>query len=116
MICSEELYHILIRIAKILIYHIIGRHHDILSPHLIREIMPITGTQIIILSVYIASFICIVIFFEMRLDHIHRRHIEKLWPVGEDGLKIIDRKLKIIVRIIFLILLVLSVAIILTLL
>lgn len=90
---------------------------DILSPlNLTREIMPITELQIIILSVYTILFTFIVVFFEIRLDYMHKRHIEKLWPVGEDGLKIIDRKLKIIVRIIFIILFILSIAIILTLL
>ena len=83
---------------------------------LIREIMPITDSQLIILIIYTISFIFIVIFFELRLNYIHSRHIEKLWPIGEDGLKVIDRKLKIIVRIIFALLFALSVAIILTLL
>lgn len=78
--------------------------------------MPITEPQIIALSIYTLIFACIVIFFEMRLNHIHRRHIEKLWPIGEDGLKTIDRKLKIIARIIFTLLYILSVVIILTLL
>ena len=78
--------------------------------------MPITESQVIILSTYTALFICIVTFFEIRLNHIHRRHIEKLWPIGEDGLKTIDRKLKIIVRIIFILLYILSTATILTLL
>lgn len=78
--------------------------------------MPISESQIIILSIYTVVLACIVTFFEVRLNYIHKRHIEKLWPIGEDGLKIIDRKLKIIVRIIFLLLYLLSVAIILTLL
>ena len=78
--------------------------------------MPLTEFQLIILSVYTISFIFTVIFFELRLDYIHRRHIEKLWPIWEDGLKIIDRKLKIIVRIIFILLFIVSTAIVLTLL
>lgn len=78
--------------------------------------MPITETQIIILSIYTVLFVLIVIFFEVRLNYIHRRHIEKLWPIGEDGLKIIDRRLKIIVRILFILLFAVSLAIILTLL
>lgn len=78
--------------------------------------MPISDSQFIVLSLYTILFVCIVAFFEVRLNYIHKRHIEKLWPIGEDGLKIIDRKLKIIVRIIFIILFILSVAIILTLL
>jgi hypothetical protein len=78
--------------------------------------MPITESQVIIISIYTILFICIVIFFEIRLNYIHRRHIEKLWPIGEDGLKTIDRKLKIIVRIIFILLYILSIATILTLL
>jgi len=78
--------------------------------------MTITGSQIIVLSVYTILFIILVVFFDIRLNYIHRRHIEKLWPVGEDGLKTIDRKLKIIVRIIFLIMFILSATIILTLL
>lgn len=75
-----------------------------------------TESQIIVLTAYILLFVLLVFFFEIRLDYIHRRHIEKLWPVGEEGLKIIDRKLKIIVRVIFLILFMFSVTIILTLL
>lgn len=43
--------------------------------------MPITESQIIILSVYGLSFLCIVVFFEIRLNYIHQRHVEKLWPV-----------------------------------
>lgn len=78
--------------------------------------MPITETQIIILSIYTVLFVLIVIFFEVRLNYIHKRHIEKLWPIGEDGLKIIDRRLKIIVRILFILLFAVSLAIILTLL
>ncbi|MDD5198018.1 MAG: hypothetical protein PHN60_04130 [Candidatus Gracilibacteria bacterium] len=78
--------------------------------------MPLTEFQLIILSVYTISFIFIVIFFELRLNSIHRRHVEKLWPIGEDGLKIIDRKLKIIVRILFVLLFAISVIGILTLL
>ncbi|HBB27153.1 TPA: hypothetical protein DCZ36_01490 [Candidatus Gracilibacteria bacterium] len=78
--------------------------------------MPITEFQIIILSIYIFSFILIVTFFEIRLNYIHKRHIEKLWPIGEDGLRIIDRKLKIIVRILFVLLFAISIISILTLL
>ncbi|MFA6090857.1 MAG: hypothetical protein WC774_03720 [Candidatus Gracilibacteria bacterium] len=78
--------------------------------------MPITQTQIIILSIYTLFFICVVVFFEIRLNYIHRRHIEKLYPVGEDGLNMIARKLKIITRLIFLLLFVISVVITLTLL
>ncbi|MDD5377138.1 MAG: hypothetical protein PHH16_03405 [Candidatus Gracilibacteria bacterium] len=78
--------------------------------------MPITESQAILLSIYTILFVFIVVFFEARLNYIHRRHIEKLWPIGEDGLKIIDRKLKIIVRILFALLFMLSMAIILTLL
>lgn len=78
--------------------------------------MPISETQVVILSTYTILFVCIAVFFDIRLNYIHRRHIEKLWPIGEDGLKIIDRKLKIIVRIIFLLLFAISTAIILTLL
>ncbi len=78
--------------------------------------MPISEFQIITLSIYSLLLLCVVVFFEVRLNYIHRRHIEKLWPIGEDGLKKIDRKLKIIVRIIFIILYALSVAAILTLL
>lgn len=77
--------------------------------------MPITESQTIFLSIYAILFICIVTFFEIRLNYIHKRHIEKLWPIGEDGLKIIDRKLKIIIRILFILLFAVSVAIILTL-
>ncbi len=43
--------------------------------------MPISQTQIIILSIYAIIFICVVVFFEIRLNYIHRRHIEKLYPV-----------------------------------
>lgn len=78
--------------------------------------MPISEFQIITLSIYSLLLLCVVVFFEVRLNYIHRRHIEKLWPIGEDGLKKIDRKLKIIVRIIFIILYTLSVVAILTLL
>ncbi|EKD30259.1 MAG: hypothetical protein ACD_78C00105G0004 [uncultured bacterium (gcode 4)] len=78
--------------------------------------MPITEFQIIILSIYIFSFILIVTFFEIRLNYIHKRHIEKLWPIWEDGLRIIDRKLKIIVRILFVLLFAISIISILTLL
>lgn len=78
--------------------------------------MPISESQLIILAIHTVLFICIVGFFEIRLNYIHKRHIEKLWPIGEDGLKSIDRRLKIIVRIIFSILFILSVATILTLL
>lgn len=78
--------------------------------------MPITESQTIVLSIYTVLFVFIVAFFEIRLNYIHRRHIEKLWPIGEDGLKIIDRKLKIIVRILFVLLYSISTAIILTLL
>ena len=74
-----------------------------------------TEWQGIVLGIYTVVFIALVLFFEMRLNYIHRRHVEKLWPVGEEGLKIIDRKLKIIVRIIFIILYGLSATIILTL-
>lgn len=76
--------------------------------------MPISQFQIIIISIYTILFICLVIFFEVRLNYIHKRHVEKLWPIGEDGLKFIDRKLKIIIRCMFLILFTLSVTIILT--
>lgn len=34
-----------------------------------------------ILVAYTILFAFLVTFFEMRLDHIHKRHIEKLWPV-----------------------------------
>lgn len=78
--------------------------------------MSITQFQIIVAIVYLILFVVTVIFFEMRLDYIHERHVEKIWPVGEGGLQIIDRKLKIITRVIFLILFVVSIAIILTLL
>ncbi len=78
--------------------------------------MPISEPQLIMLSIYTFVFVCLFVFFEIRLNYIHRRHIEKLWPIGEDGLKTIDHKLKIIVRIIFILLYSLSVAIILTLL
>lgn len=78
--------------------------------------MPISQTQIIILSIYAIIFICVVVFFEIRLNYIHRRHIEKLYPVWEDGLNMIARKLKIITHLLFLFLFILSVAIILTLL
>ena len=71
--------------------------------------MSVNESQIIVLSIYTILFICIVTFFEMRLNYIHRRHIEKLWPIGEDGLKIIDQKLKIIVRVVFILLYILSV-------
>ncbi len=78
--------------------------------------MPLNESQLLILAIYSIVFFCVVIFFEIRLNYIHARHIEKLWPVGEDGLRMIDRKLKIIVRILFVILFLLSVATILTLL
>ena len=83
-------------------------------PILTREIMPITESQLIILSIYTVLFVIIIIFFEIRLNYIHKRHIEKVWPIGEDGLKLIDRKLKFIVRGIFGLLFAISVAIILT--
>jgi len=76
--------------------------------------MPITESQLIILSIYTVLFVIIIIFFEIRLNYIHKRHIEKVWPIGEDGLKLIDRKLKFIVRGIFGLLFAISVAIILT--
>lgn len=78
--------------------------------------MPITELQTIVIASYTIVFIIIVAFFEIRLNYIHRRHVEKLWPIGEDGLKIIDRKLKIIVRCIFLLLFLFSLMTILTLL
>lgn len=76
--------------------------------------MPITESQLIILSIYTVLFLFTVVFFEVRLNYIHKRHVEKLWPIWEDGLKIIDRKLKIIVRILFSLLFIISVAIVLT--
>lgn len=43
--------------------------------------MPITEFQTIVLIVYTLSFLLVVAFFEIRLNYIHNRHIEKLWPI-----------------------------------
>lgn len=59
-----------------------------------------TELKAIVSVVYIILFVMLVAFFEYRLDYIHRQHVDKIWPVGEDGLKIIDHKLKITVRLI----------------
>lgn len=43
--------------------------------------MPITESQLIILSIYTVLFLFTVVFFEIRLNYIHKRHVEKLWPI-----------------------------------
>jgi|GEM_PF-3761431 len=74
--------------------------------------MPITLLHWTVIGIYTAIFIIIVIFFEIRLNYIHRRHIDKISPIGEDGLRKLDRRLKIIVRIIFIILYIISLSLI----
>ena len=71
--------------------------------------------RIILIVLYIVFFAIVVGFFEFRLNYVHRKHVEKIWPVGEEGLKIIDRRLKIIVRTIFVLLFSASMTIILSL-
>lgn len=76
--------------------------------------MPITLLHWTVIGIYTALFVIMVIFFEIRLNYLHRRHIDKISPVGENGLKKIDQRLRMIVRIIFTLLFLVSLSLILT--
>ncbi|MDP2103487.1 MAG: hypothetical protein Q8K26_01035 [Candidatus Gracilibacteria bacterium] len=76
--------------------------------------MSITLLHWTVIGIYTALFVIMVIFFEIRLNYLHRRHIDKISPVGESGLKKIDQRLRMIVRIIFVLLFIVSLSLILT--
>lgn len=66
----------------------------------------------LILLAYSAVFVSLWAFFEMRLNTLHRHHVEKVQPVGVEGLKYMDRQLKLFVRALFVLAYAVSVAII----
>lgn len=76
--------------------------------------MSITLLHWTVIGIYTTVFVIMVIFFEIRLNYLHRRHIDKISPVGENGLKKIDQRLRMIVRIVFSILFLVSLSLILT--
>lgn len=66
----------------------------------------------LILLSYSVVFVALWAFFEMRLNTLHRHHVEKVQPVGVEGLKYMDRQLKLFVRALFVLGYIVSVAII----
>lgn len=77
-----------------------------------------SGTSItvylIMISVYTVFLVAFWMFFEMRLNTLHSHHIEKIEPLGVEGLKYIDRQLKRFVRVHFTVVYVISIVLILT--
>lgn len=88
--------------------------NDFVYSQLHPKSMSITPLHWMIIGIYTTFFIIMIIFFEVRLNYIHERHIDKISPVGEDGLKKIDHRLRMIIRIVFFILYTVSLGLILT--
>lgn len=54
--------------------------------------------KFLFILLYTTCFIVGWVFFEYRLGIVHHRHVQKIWPVGEDGLIRIHRRLKLFIR------------------
>lgn len=72
------------------------------------------GWGILVLITYTVLFALILTFFEMRLNILHRKYVDKVWPIGQEGLEFGNRKFRIIVRLLFLALYLISAVLILS--
>ncbi len=65
-------------------------------------------TALILMGSYALLLGVVWAVFEKRIRIIHRRHVEKCQPFAQRGLERIDRRLRIVVRVILFTLLVIS--------
>ena len=62
-----------------------------------------------VVLLYTILFAILVIFMELRLNVLHRRHTEKIRPIATSGLGKLDGQLKTFIRILFFVVYVISV-------